>query len=72
MQQIKIFKGLETEVGALESKVNSWLAQGGVRVLNVIGNIAPQSPPPDEKSGALGMSAFSPSDVLIIVLYEKI
>ena len=72
MQQIKIFKGLETEIGALEGKVNAWLAQGGVRVINIVGNIAPQSPPPDEKSGALGMSAFSPSDVMIIVLYEKL
>lgn len=71
MQQIKIFKGLESEIGVLEGKVNTWLAESKVRVLNIIGNIAPQSPPPDEKSGALGMSAFSPSDVLIVVLYEK-
>lgn len=72
MQQVKIFKGLETEVGALEGKINAWLAAGGVRVLNIIGNIAPQSPPPEQNGGALGGSAFSPSDVLVIVLYEKI
>lgn len=71
MQQIKIFKGLETEVSGLEGKINAWLAESGVRVVNIVGNIAPQSPPPDEKMKALGMSAFSPSDVLIIVLYEK-
>jgi hypothetical protein len=71
MQQVKIFKGLETEVGSLEKQINGWLAESGARVINIVGNIAPQSPPPDEKLGALGGTAWAPSDVLVIVLYEK-
>ncbi|MAT13283.1 MAG: hypothetical protein MK324_13205 [Pirellulales bacterium] len=64
MQQIKIFKSIESELGTLEDDINSWMAEQGVSVVQIFGNIAPQSP-----SGP-GMGSFSSSDVLVVVLYE--
>jgi hypothetical protein len=72
MQQVKIFKGLEGDAAALEKQVNSWLAESGARVLQITGNIAPQSRPTDLKTGSLSISPFAPSDILLVVLYEKI
>ena len=70
MQQVKIFKGSEGDLQALEKQINSWLAGEGVRVISMIGNIAPQSPPAPEK-GSLGLSSYPPSDVLVIIHYDK-
>lgn len=66
MHQIKIFKGLESEVANLEKQINTWLAGEAVRVINIIGNIAPQSPPPEEL-GSINQSPWAPSDLLVIV-----
>ena len=71
MQQVKIFKGLEGETGQLEKQINAWLGQAGVRVLQISGNIAPQSPAIEPKVGNLSGTAFTPSDIIVIVLYEK-
>jgi hypothetical protein len=68
MQQVKIFKNLESNVAELESEVNAWIRQSGVRVVSITGNIAPQSEAP-KSGGSLGNS-FAPSDVILIVLYE--
>lgn len=65
MRQVKLFKGLEMEIGTLENEINDWIEQSGVRVARITGNMAPQSPSTD------GHSRFSSSDVLIIVEYEK-
>jgi len=70
VHQVKIFKGLESELAALEKQINGWLAGEAIRVVNIIGNMAPQSPPP-EKAGSLNQAPYPPSDVLIIVHYEK-
>jgi hypothetical protein len=70
MQQVKLFKGVESEVQALENEVNAWIRQSGVHVLSVTGNIAPQSLTADAKGAALGGRGLAPSDVLLIVLYE--
>jgi hypothetical protein len=72
MQQIKIFKGLENEIAALEKQVNAWLAESGARVLQITGNVAPQSHSTDPKVGSISASPYTPSDVLLIVLYEKL
>lgn len=66
MQQIKIFKGIESELNELESRVNAWIKQSGARIANVFGNIAPQSA---GHAGTLGHSVTA-SDVLLVVLYE--
>jgi hypothetical protein len=71
MQQIKIFKGIENELSILEREVNEWLVESGAKVLQIFGNLAPQSIPPTAKSSGLSTSEFAPSDALIVVLYEK-
>lgn len=70
MQQVKIFKGLESELAALEGEINGWLAESGARVVQIFGNIAPQTLTEDHSKG-LTKSAFAPSDVMIVVLYER-
>ena len=50
MQQVKIFKGLEGEIAALEKQVNTWLVESGARVLQITGNIAAQGGSPDPQS----------------------
>ena len=44
MQQVKIFKSIESEVSNLEETINTWIAEENVNVTNIFGNIAPQSP----------------------------
>lgn len=67
----QIFKALETDVGQLEKQVNAWLAESKVRVVNMFGNIAPQSPPPDEGAPAISKGPHPPSDIFLVVLYEQ-
>jgi hypothetical protein len=69
MHQVKIFRGLESEVPLLEKQVNTWLAESRVKVVNMFGNMSPQSPSPTS-SAALSGSAFSPSDIFLVILYE--
>ena len=69
MQQVKLFKSVENEVGNLEKEINDWLSRSGAKVVSITGNIAPQSAKPDG-GGGLGKGSFSPSDVFVIVLYE--
>lgn len=69
MQQVKIFKSIESDAQAMEDEVNSWIRQSGAKILQISGNIAPQSSSPNPKAGGLGTSAYAPSDVLLFVLY---
>ena len=71
MQQIKIFKGLENEVATLEKQVNAWLAESGVRVSQITGNISPQGVATNPKAGSISASPYPASDIMLIVLYEK-
>ena len=64
MQRVKIFKSIESELSSLEAQINNWIAEDNITVINIFGNIAPQSP-----SGP-GMGTLSSSDVLVVVLYE--
>ena len=70
MQQVKIFKGVEDQVTVLEDEVNAWIRQTGAKILNLTGNIAPQSEKPGDVSGGSARGRFPPSDVIIIVTYE--
>jgi hypothetical protein len=65
MRKIKIFKGVESELVALEQEVNAWVEQEGAEIVAVTGNIAPQTP-----QGTI-QGTFSASDVLVIVTYEE-
>lgn len=69
MQQVKLFKSVESDIAKLEAEVNAWIRRSGVQVLSVTGNIAPQTTKPGS-GGALGQGAFAPSDVVLVVLCE--
>ena len=71
MQQLKIFKSVEAEVAGLEEDVNRWIAESGVRVLSITGNISPQSHKSGGAGDATGPLKYVPSDVLLVILYEK-
>jgi hypothetical protein len=70
MHQIKIFKGVESNLTGLEKEVNQWLYQSKARVANMFGNIAPQSIRPNTDPETLG-KGYAPSDVLLVVLYDE-
>ena len=67
-QQIKIFKGIESELTELENRVNNWIKGANVRVAQIFGNIAPQSFSHQDPS-SMGRG-YTPSDVLVIVVFE--
>ena len=71
MHQIKIFKGLETDITFLEKQVNSWLFETQVRVIQMFGNISPQTPPVDTEVTTISKGSFPPSDVFLVVVYER-
>ncbi len=64
MQQVKIFKSIESERIELEKEINRWIRKSGARVLSVTGNITSQG------GGGGPMSSFSGSDIIIILLVE--
>ncbi len=70
MQQVKIFKSVETNLDDLEQEINDWIRQSGAKVLSIHGNIAPQSGVSDTKQLSLQQTTGTSSDVLILVLYE--
>ena len=61
MEQVKLFKGVEIELQALEDEINVWIKESGARVISLSGNIAPQSE---------GGGTFQTSDILVIITYE--
>jgi hypothetical protein len=71
MNQIKIFKGLENDLKSLEQDLNAWLAESDVRVLQIFGNMSPQTIQPRAVGGGLSTTDFAPSDVMLVVLYDK-
>ena len=76
MQQIKIFKQDEDEIHLLERKINEWLRQSKAKVVNIFGNIAPQTTTHVTEDTAIGVAFSNPSDqivasdVLLVVVYE--
>lgn len=67
MQKLKLFVGIETDLPGLEAKVNGWIAESAVDVLNIFGNISPQTSARDAAPGH--GRQFNPSDILIAVVY---
>ena len=65
MQQIKIFKAVDTELEDLEKQINRFIRKHGVRVLSISGN---HSAALDASSGP--MNTFSGGDVTVIMLFE--
>ena len=75
MHQIKLFRGYENDLAAIETEVNTWLASSKARVVQMFGNVAPQSQRTEsgnilgaERTGGRG---FIASDVFLAVLYES-
>lgn len=68
MQQVKLFKSIESELATLEAEVNAWIQDSGAKIVSITGNIAPQS---GASSSGGGMGSFSASDVLMVVVYES-
>ena len=72
MKLVKLFKGLEDEVGNLEKRINDWAESEGVKIVQVSSSISAQSYNPSSKSGSSLQSNISAaSDILVTVLYEK-
>lgn len=71
MHQIKIFKGIESETEVIEQQVNDWLVKEKVTVVQIFGNVAPQALAPEALNNILSRTAHPPSDILLVVLYEK-
>ncbi len=65
MQQVKIFKSVDTEIADMEKQMNRWIRKTGVRILSITGNLTSQNAP---ASGA--MNSFAAGDVMVIILYE--
>ena len=68
VRQVRLFKRLESDINALQEEINGFLREPGVRLVSVSGNIAPQS---ETDGKRLGGDGYTPSDVLVIVVYEK-
>ena len=74
MQQVKLFTGIEGATEELSREINGWIRESGATVLQISGNIAPQS---HGGSGATGLSRTGSSagrvssDLFVIVLYEE-
>lgn len=72
MHQIKMFKGLESDMGALELQVNKWLAESKVKVVSMFGNLAPQTVAFDQSVTSISKSSFCPSDMWVVIIYEVV
>ena len=64
MQQVKLFKSIESEIDSMQEEINEWIKETGAKNLHVSSNIAPQT------AAAPGMGSFSSSDILVTILYE--
>ena len=78
MIQVKFFVGREDHTADLERDVNTWIAESGVKVVAINSNIAPQSVLPSKDTGVSNLAGtgthgrrFAPSDILVVVQYEK-
>lgn len=66
IQQVKIFKSVDTEITEMERQINRWIRKNGVTVISMTGNLAGA---PAAASGG-PMSSFAAGDILIVLMYE--
>ena len=77
MHQIRIFSGLEGDSQKLAKDVNDWLRESKAKVVNIFGNIAPQSALEVHEHGRIaGADAgpsrrFASSDIMLVVVYDE-
>ncbi|MEM6469183.1 MAG: hypothetical protein AAF802_06405 [Planctomycetota bacterium] len=65
MQQVKIFKAADTEIGDLEKQINRFIRKNNLRVLSLSGN---HSAAGGDSGGP--MNTFAGGDITVIMLYE--
>ncbi|TWU42495.1 hypothetical protein [Novipirellula artificiosorum] len=65
MQQVKIFKTVDTELSELEQQINRWMRKSGARVISITGNLTSQPP-----SSGGPLNSFSAGNIMLVVLYE--
>lgn len=70
MQQIKLFVGTESEVRTLEDNANEWLRENDVDVINMFGNIAPQTMSHIVTQTENAGRRFQPSDLFLAIVYN--
>jgi hypothetical protein len=71
MQQVKIFKAIESDVPQLERQINAFLRDNpDAKVVQMTGNIAPQTEGGQKAATSSLGKGIPPSDVLVILLYE--
>ena len=71
MNRIKLFRGLENDLPGLEKQVNDWLAESGARVVQMVGNLAPQEDQTRPDDSGVAHSLYHPANVLLVLLYEQ-
>jgi hypothetical protein len=54
----------------IEHDVNQWMKDSKVKVLQIFGNVAPQTLAPETVKNTLSRTNHPPSDVMLVVLYE--
>ncbi len=65
MQQVKIFKSVDTELDDLEKQINRFIRKNNIRVLSISGNHSAAL-----ATGSSPMNTFSGGDVTVIMLFE--
>ncbi len=65
IQQVKLFKSIESELPELEKTINRWIHKNQVKVLSITGNLSSHG------GSGTPMSSFSSSEILVIVMYER-
>ena len=66
MQQIKLFKFVDTEMVEMERQINRWMRKSGARIIAVHGNLSPQP----QAGGGGPLNTFAGSDILVIIHYD--
>ncbi|KAA1257723.1 hypothetical protein LF1_02120 [Rubripirellula obstinata] len=65
MQQIKIFKGVDTEIPEMERQINRWMRKSGAEIISIQSSLAPQ---PNKGTGP--MNSFAGSDIMVVLHYQ--
>lgn len=69
MHQIRLFKGVETDIKDMEKEINAWLKESKARVVHMSSNIAPQTNEPQAFAGPKARQ-FAPSDLFVSIVYD--
>jgi hypothetical protein len=77
MHQVRIFIGKEDDTLRLAKEMNDWLAHDDVKVVNIFGNMSPQTIQDRAGEGGRLLGAegggrrYAPSDIMLVVVFEQ-